>query len=122
MAAKEPIAKESDRATSSAAKQTHASSRSQAAVPKSEQGAESRPAPRVSPLDAVPSLAERVQLEREQLFKAISIVECCRFATATLLEVSDSEYMTPAFEVVRDLLNDSATELEGIASECEKVS
>lgn len=62
-----------------------------------------------------PPLAERIQALREQLFKVISIVECCKFATATLLEVDDSEYMVPAFEAIRDLLNASAEELEEIA-------
>jgi hypothetical protein len=70
---------------------------------------------RALPLDTPPSLAERIQALREQLFKVISIVECCKFATTTLLEVDDSEYMVPAFEVICDLLNTSAEELEEIA-------
>jgi hypothetical protein len=77
---------------------------------------------RASPLDAAPSLGERVEAERVRLFKALSIVECCRFATATLFEVDDSEYMVLAFEAICDLLSTSAEELEGIASECEKVT
>jgi hypothetical protein len=75
--------------------------------------------PRPSPLDSAPSLAERVQAQREQLFKAMSIVECCKYASATLLNVDDSEYMIPAFETICDLLDTSAGELERIASECE---
>lgn len=67
------------------------------------------------PLDTPPSFAERVEAQRNQLFRVISIVECCKFATATLLEVDDSEYMVPAFEVICDLLNTSAEELEEIA-------
>ncbi|HKQ82288.1 MAG TPA: hypothetical protein VJS42_08850 [Steroidobacteraceae bacterium] len=66
-----------------------------------------------------PSLAERLQVERKQLFKAISIIECCKNATATLLEVNDSEYMIPAFEAVCDLLDLSAVELERIVADCE---
>lgn len=66
-----------------------------------------------------PSLAERLQAERKQLFKAISIIECCKNATATLLEVNDSEYMIPAFEAVCDLLDLSAVELERIVADCE---
>lgn len=65
--------------------------------------------------DTRPSLAERVEAQRNQLFKAMSIVECCKFATATLLEVNDSEYMVPAFEAICDLLNASVEELEEIA-------
>lgn len=37
-------------------------------------------------------------------------------------EVNDSEYMVPAFEAISDLLSTSAEELEGIVSECEKVT
>lgn len=68
-----------------------------------------------------PSLAERVQAEREQLFKVIGIVELCRFATATSLEVTDSEYMIPAFEAICDQLNTSAERLEWIASDLQKL-
>lgn len=75
--------------------------------------------PRPSALDAVPSLAERVQAQREQLFKAMSIVECCKYASATLYRVKDWEYMVPAFDTICDLLDVSAGELERIASECE---
>lgn len=77
-----------------------------------------RPEPQSSALDSPPSLAERLQAEREQIFKAISIVESCKNATATLLEVNDSEYMIPAFEAVCDLLDTSAGELERIIDEC----
>jgi hypothetical protein len=99
------------------------SRKSQAATPKSEQRLEPlRAESRVSPLDAAPSLGERVEAERARLFKALSIVECCRFATATLFEVNDSEYMVPAFEAICDLLSTSAEELELIASDCEKVA
>ena len=71
-------------------------------------------------LDAGPSLAERVGKERAQIFKALSIVECCWHATVTKWAVDDQEYMIPAFEAVCDLLNDAAEALERIASECEK--
>ena len=66
-----------------------------------------------------PSLAKRLQAERKKLFKAISIIECCKNATATLLEVNDSEYMIPAFEAVCDLLDMSAVELGRIVADCE---
>jgi len=36
-------------------------------------------------LDDAPSLIERVEAQREQLFKAMSILECCKNASATLL-------------------------------------
>lgn len=77
-----------------------------------------RPELKPPALESPPSLAERLQAEREQIFKAISIVECCKNATATLLEVNDSEYMIPAFEAICDLLDTSATELGRIVDEC----
>lgn len=64
------------------------------------------------------SLTERLEAERAQIFKAISIVECCKNATATLMNVEDSEYMVPAFEAVCDLLDTSAEELGRIVDEC----
>ena len=54
--------------------------------------------------------------------KALSIIECCKYASATLLDVDDSEYMVPAFETVHDLLNTSAEELERIASSVERLT
>jgi hypothetical protein len=108
--------------TKSATKRARPSKASRAPAPASKRSAEMTEGnPRVTPLDAAPSLAERVQVERKQIFKALSIVECCRFATATLLEVGDTERMIPAFESVCDLLNGVAEELEGIASACERV-
>jgi len=99
-------------------------------VTRRSKGAVSRPArrperrqnsPRVTAFDAEPSLAERVEKERGQIFKALSIVECCWYATVTKWAVDDQEYMIPAFETVCDLLNDAAEELEEIASACEKL-
>jgi hypothetical protein len=108
--------------TKSATKPARPSGASRATAPASKPSAETtKDNPRVTRLDAAPSLAERVQVEREQIFKALSIVECCRFATATLLEGGDTECMIPAFEAVCDLLNGAAEELEGIASACEQV-
>lgn len=116
MATKASVAKASRRHS---VKQKHASQEPEAAAspqPKQQPGELEL---RSSALDSEPSLAERVQAEREQLFKAISIVECCKFASATLLYVDDSEYMVPAFDTSCDLLKTSARALERIASECE---
>lgn len=99
-----------------ATKQARAPKRSRAraaATPESH-----RPELKPSALDTPSSLAERLRAERKQIFKAISIVECCKNATATLLEVNDSEYMIPAFEAVCDLLDTSAMELGRIVDEC----
>lgn len=70
-----------------------------------------------SAVDPVSSLAERIQAERNQLFKALAIVECCKYASATSLELSDLEFMVPVFEAVCDLLNTSAGELGCIADD-----
>jgi hypothetical protein len=75
-----------------------------------------------SPVDRAPSLVERVEAQRVQLMKALSIVECCKYASATLLDVDDSEYMVPAFETVHDLLNSSAEELERIATSVQRLT
>jgi len=56
-------------------------------------------------------------LEREQLFKALALVECCKYASATSLELSDLEFMIPVFEAVCDLLNTSAGEPGRIADD-----
>lgn len=65
-------------------------------------------------------LADRVQAEREQLFKAIDIVECCKCANATLVEADPSEYMAGVFDVLSDLLNTAAGELGCIADDFRK--
>lgn len=117
MAAKTSVAKKSTNTRS--AKPAPPPEEPQASSSKSTQesqlGADER---RTLRIEDPPSLAERVRAQREQLFKAMSIVECCKFATATLLAVDDSEYMIPAFEAICDLIDSSTEELERIASEC----
>jgi hypothetical protein len=100
----------------SATKQAHAPTQSRApatVAPESHQ-----PALKLSVQDSSSSIAERLQAERKQIFKAISIVECCKNTTATLLEVNDFEYMIPAFEAVCDLLDTSVMQLGRIVDEC----
>lgn len=115
MAAKTPVARKSVRPKTRTAKRAPPSQESQAGSSKLRRESQRDGDARVLSLGSPVSLAERVQALREQLFKAISIVECCKFATATLLEVEDSEYMVPAFEAICDLLDTSAEELEEIA-------
>lgn len=67
-------------------------------------------------------LVERVQAERAQLFKAIAIVELCRLAAASLLEIGESESMVPVFETTCDLLNTSAERLEWISADLQALS
>lgn len=100
----------------SATKQAHAPTQSRA--PATATPELRRPVLKFPVQNSSASIAERLQAERKQIFKAISIVECCKNATATLLEVNDSEYMIPAFDSVCDLLDTSATELGRIVDEC----
>jgi hypothetical protein len=114
--------KKSRSSTKGATKRVRPSRESRAATQESKQSAEPhKSTPPVSTPDAAHSLAERVEAERERIFKAVSIVLCCWYAMVTKWDVDDHEYMIPAFETVCDLLNDAAEELEGIASACEKV-
>lgn len=109
-------AKASRQAGESATKQVHAPTQSRA--PATAALESHQPALKLPVQDSLSAIAERLQAERKQIFKAISIVECCKNATATLLEVNDSEYMIPAFEAVCDLLDTSAMELGRIVDEC----
>lgn len=107
-----------------ASRQTGKSATKQARAPKQSRASSAdtpeskRPELKPLALDSPPSLAKRLQAERAQIFKAMSIVECCKNATATLLKVNDSEYMIPAFEAICDLLDTSADELGRIVDEC----
>lgn len=122
MAAEKTTPKKSNPSTKGIAKRARPSRESRAADSRSKRRADTRKSTRpVNSLDADPSLAERVESERERIFKAVSIVLCCWYATVTKWAVDDHEYMIPAFEAVCDLLNDSAEELERIAAVCEKI-
>ena len=67
-----------------------------------------RPAP-------TPSLAEHLDEQRERLFKAMSIIACCRLACASLLDQGGSlELMTDALQAAYDLVDVAAEGLEGI--------
>lgn len=56
--------------------------------------------------------SDRIHIvEREQFFKAISIVECCEYASSTMAEVATVEYMDGVFDVLLEILNSSAGEL-----------
>jgi len=73
---------------------------------------------RKTPQAPVASLKERLDSERERLFKAMSIIACCRLATASLLEEGgDREIMTDALQAAYDLMEMTAGELEVIGDE-----
>lgn len=118
MATKASAEKAARRSAKRSTKKRRTPKESKAAAESDRDQQSREPGSRSSALDSVPSLAERLQAQREQLFKAMAIVKCCKYASATLYEVDDSEYMVPAFDTVCDLLDTSAGELERIASEC----
>ena len=61
------------------------------------------------------SLAQHVNVERDRLFKAMSIIACCRLACASLLDQGGSlELMTDALQAAYDLVDVAAEGLEGI--------
>jgi len=61
------------------------------------------------------SLAQHVNVERDRLFKAMSIIACCRLACASLLDQGGSlELMTDALQAAYDLVGVAAEGLDGI--------
>lgn len=122
MAAKRSISRESGRAPKGAARRTRQTKEMKSGRVGARRLESKQTKSGVSPSNAAIPLDMRVQAERQRLFKAISIVDCCRLSTASLYEVDDSEYMVPALEAICDLLTDTVNELEYIASECEKAA
>jgi hypothetical protein len=122
MAAKRSISRESARTPKEAARRTRQTNELKSAQVGARRLESQKTKLGVSPLNAAIPLDQRVEAERQQLFKAISILECCRLATASLYEIGDSEYMVPAFEAICDLLTNTVSELEYIASECERAA
>lgn len=64
------------------------------------------------------SLADRIQAEREQLFKAMSLVECCKYASASLLDVEATDSLVGVYELLYDVLDSAAGGLGCIIEEC----
>lgn len=63
------------------------------------------------PQVSAPSLAEHINCERERLFKAMSIIACCRLACASKLD-ANPEIMTDALQAAYDLVSATAGALE----------
>jgi hypothetical protein len=64
------------------------------------------------------SLTARLHSERDRLFKAMSIIACCRLATASLNEPSDDrEVMTDALQAAYDLIGATTGQLQLIGDE-----
>lgn len=65
--------------------------------------------------EPVPSPAEQSDDLRDRLFKALSVIACCRLACASLLdEGGNLEVMTDALQAAFDLIDATAGELEVI--------
>lgn len=63
------------------------------------------------------SLTKRVDVARGSVFKAMSIVACCRLASASLITNGDPEVGVEALQTAYDLLGDAADEMEAIQDE-----
>ena len=64
------------------------------------------------------ALAQHVNVERDRLFKAMSIIACCRLACASLLDHgSNMELMADALQAAHDLVGATADGLEVIGAE-----
>lgn len=68
--------------------------------------------PDADPPEPAPSLAERVHAERGTLFKAGSIIGCCRLACASKLVNHNPELMADALQASYDLISDACEGLE----------
>ncbi len=69
------------------------------------------------PQASAPSLAVRTDEERDRLFKAMSIIACCRLACASLLDQGgNQEVMTDALLAAYDLIDATAGALEVIGA------
>jgi hypothetical protein len=117
MSAKASASNASKRSTKGSITQRHTPPEPRTLAAATEEPGESESQP--SALESASSVAERIQAQREQLFRAISVVRCCRNAAATKLVEDDVEYMIPAFETVCDLLDSAADELASIAVACD---
>ena len=63
------------------------------------------------------AFARRVNLERERLFKAMSVIACCRLACASLLDQGGNlELMADALQAAYDLVDATADGLEVIGA------
>lgn len=63
------------------------------------------------------ALAQHVNAERDRLFKAMSIIACCRLACASLLhQEGNPELMVDALQAAYDLVDATAGGLEIIGA------
>lgn len=76
--------------------------------------------PKKTTAPAAPPLAERLQAKRKQLFKAMSVIACCRLACKSMLEDYDPEDMEDALQVAHELIDQAADELGVMCGEDEQ--
>lgn len=70
-----------------------------------------------TPQKPVNALAQHVKAERDRLFKAMSIIACCRLACASLLDQGGNlELMADALQAAYDLVDATADGLEVIGA------
>ena len=63
------------------------------------------------------ALAQHVNIERDRLFKAMSIIACCRLACASLLDQGGNlELMADALQAAYDLVDATTGGLEAIGA------
>jgi hypothetical protein len=62
-------------------------------------------------------LTKRAGVARRNIFKAMSIIACCRLACASLITDHDPEVGVEALQAAYDLLGDAADEMEAIHDE-----
>ena len=67
--------------------------------------------------ERIPTLAERVNAERERVFKAMSVVAVVRAACASVDMDRDPEIAEDALQAAYDILNEVAGELQVIRDE-----
>lgn len=75
------------------------------------------PAPRQRGRARPVELAVTIEAQRQQLFKALAVIEVCRYACASMFEGFDPEQLYDALKVVHELVDDVADVLEEFAAE-----
>lgn len=62
------------------------------------------------------TVGERVEAQRKQLFKAMAIIDCCRYGSDSMISNDDDERpdIVTALGAAYDLVNDVAEALEAL--------
>jgi hypothetical protein len=70
------------------------------------------------PSEPVASIADRLQAQREEIFKAMGILDCCKYASDSMLAPKNGRPdMASALDAAHGLLNVAAGELGELADE-----